>query len=76
MSWGKFLTRVTFGLKAVGSLTIMNLRALNTALSVSVRFSQSLHMHASLQNSPAPADRTEQSAQALSYEPSLTWAQP
>lgn len=42
------------GLKAVGSLTMMNLRALKTAFRVSVRFSQSRHMHASLQKSPAP----------------------
>ncbi len=44
---------ITLGLKAAGSFTIMNWRALNTALSVSVRFSQSWHKHASLQNSPA-----------------------
>jgi hypothetical protein len=51
---------ITLGLNAVGSLTMMNLRALKTAFRVSVRFSQSWHMHASLQKSPAPLDSVPQ----------------
>ena len=67
---------ITLGLKAAGSLTIMNWRALNTALSVSVRFSQSWHMHASLQKSPARTLRTPQQCTQGQTSPAGHWWPP